>query len=359
MGDSIRSLLRRTSSRHQPWQLSLAIALGVVCGILPKFSLLFCVVCVLCCALPIHLPLAAVICCISSFFVGALTQTAGRAGLWSLTSPSLVDMWSSLDRLPWLPWLGLHNSVVHGSLLIGLGIALPVFLLTRPLAVRLSPARRVDSEMAGDPDFAHELKGAVAVDWSGSSDIARRSQSISVSVVDENTCHELEKLLATCNADQANDVGPAEVAQRAAQMVQYVDELLASPEFQPTPSIAPLPVAAPAAKVHLSDVCPGTAATGLSSNPPAGRATSAVDASASTRFIHQPQQQKVLQPYVQASGTARGPLDPRGTPHAGETALHRHNTAAEVATRRPVGDAHQAETLRYLLEHLRAIKDKV
>lgn len=359
MGDTIRSLLRRTSSCHQPWQLSLAIAMGVVCGLLPKFSLLFCVVAVLCCGLPIHLPLAAVICCISSFFVGPLTQTAGRAGLWSLTSPSLVDMWSSLDSLPWLPWIGLHNSVVHGSLLIGLSIALPVFLLTKPLAVRLSPARRVESEMAVDPDFAHVVKPAVAADWSGSSALAKRSQSISVSVVDENTCHELEKLLATCNADQANDVGAAQVAQRAAQMVQYVDELLASTDFQPTPCSAPNPLDVPATKVKPSGVCQDSAATSLAANPAASPATTVVDASSSTRFIHQPQQQSVIQPYVQASGQARDAMDPRGTPHAGEAALHRHNSAAEVAKRRPVGDAHQAETLRYLLEHLRAIKDKV
>lgn len=359
MGDTIRSLLRRTSSCHQPWQLSLAIALGVVCGILPKFSLLFCFVAVLCCGLPIHLPLAAAICCISSFFVGPLTQTAGRAGLWSLTSPSLVDMWSSLDSLPWLPWIGLHNSVVHGSLLIGLCMALPIFLLTKPLAARLSPSRGVDSEVAVDPDFALELKPAVAADWSGSSALAKRSQSISVSVVDEHTCHELEKLLATCNADQANDVGPAQVAQRAAQMVQYVDELLASADFQPSSSSALTPVAGSAAKVNPSGVCQDSAATSLAGDLTADRATPAVDSSSSTRFIHQPQQQSVIQPYVQASGQARDAVEPKGIPHTGESALHRHNSAAEVAKRRPVGDAHQAETLRYLLEHLRAIKDKV
>lgn len=360
MGDSIRSLLRRTSSCHQPWQLSLAIALGVVCGILPKFSLLFSVVAVLCCGLPIHLPLAAVICCISSFFAAPLAQTAGRAGLWSLTSPRLTDMWSSLDGLPWLPWIGLNNSVVHGSLLIGLGVALPIFFLTKPLAVRLSPARRFDSEMSVDLDFAHELKPAVAVAWSGSSELATRSQSISVSVVDENTCHELEKLLATCNADQASNVGPAQVAQRAAQMVQYVDELLASPDFQPTPSAVPKTEDAPAVKAHPSGVGQEAATTAsLAAGSPTSRVTSTEDSSHSTRFVHRPQQQRVNQPYVQGPDQSIEATDRSGTTRAGEPALHRHNSSAEVATRRPTGDAHQAETLRYLLEHLRAIKDKV
>lgn len=349
MGDSIRSLLRRTSSCHLPWQISAGLALGVLCGLLPKFSLLFCVVAVLCCGLPIHLPLAAVSCFIFAFAAGPLTQAAGRTGLWSLTNPSLIDMWSSLDGLPWLPWFGLNNSVVHGSLLLGLGIALPVFFLTKPLAVRLSPARRDKLEQALDPAFTHELKPAVAVDWSGSSELSVRSHPISVSVVNEDTCRELEKLLATCNAGQAHNAAPQQVAQRAAQMVQYVDELLASPDFQLTPSTAQSPVGVAAVDVHPDEIRPQAAA--LFNTQPAGQVSTSLDSTGGAQFN--------CQPTTHELGTARDAIDSSGKIHAAGAALHRHSSAAEVAMRSAVGDANQAETLRYLLEHLRAIKDKV
>lgn len=394
MGDSIRSLLRRTSSCHQPWQLSTALALGVVCGLLPKFSLLFCAIAVVCCCLPIHLPLAAATCFMLSFAVGPLTQTAGRAGLWSLAHSGLSDMWSSLDSLPWLTWVGLNNTVVHGSLLIGLGLALPIFLLTRPLVTSMSPARAADPEMSGDPDFIHELKPVVAArtnitrsepltttplvtlperhkptqstegDWSALSECGADLCSSTVSIVDENTCHELEKLLATCSADEANNVGAPQVAQRAAQMAQYVDDLLATCDLNPPPPVASPPVDAPAAKAqprgveHCAATEPNSTADPLAvrklANTPAPASTSG-----STRFIHHPQEQSVIQPYVQPaepSGNPSAAKDGRGTPKAQP---HKDRVMVEVSQRQPIADTQQAETLRYLLEHLRAIKDKV
>ncbi len=400
MGDAIRSLLHRSSSCHQPWQLSAAIALGVVCGLLPKFSLLFCAIVVVCCALPIHLPLAACTCFMLSFAAGPLTQAAGRAGLWSLTNSSLVDMWSSVDQIPWLPWIGLNNSVVHGSFLIGLGIAVPVFFLSRPLAARLSPARSAASALAADPDFAQELKPAVAarkavasstalpcaptrsetpvvsrldeptgpeqpvvVEWSGLSQRRTSDHAISVSVVDEHSCHELEKLLATCNAEQAHSVGPVQVAQRAAQMAQYVDDLLTSCDLHPTPSIAQALVDGPATTVEPTDaqqVTQGSdSAPTPAAEPPDGQVPTSANSSNSTRFIHQAQERNTVQPYIPTAGRARDSASPREPTHAGEVALRKDTGVAAASTRRPIGDTHQAETLRYLLEHLRAIQDKV
>ncbi len=361
MGDSIRSLLRRTSSCNRPWQLSAALALGLLCGLLPKASLLFCGLALLCCCLPIHLPLAACTCFLLSFLAGPLTETAGRAGLWSLTHSSLADIWTSLDALPWLPWVGLNNSVVHGSLLIGLGLALPVFFLTRPLASSLSPYRASHLATAVDPAFRHEPTPAVAarnsqmrwkpaaaaapvlatqdladkpsapplpmeLAWDGLAARGASDCSTGHFKVDENTCLELEKLLATCNADHAHDVSATQVAQRAAQMAEYVDELLSACEPEPS-----------------------TSTSSFATTSPSG----------STLFIHQSQQPTVVQPYVQPAEPNREPASSRQAIHTQSVDSRGNTGLAELATRRAAGDAQQADTLRYLLEHLRAIKDKV
>ena len=408
MGDSIRSLLRRTSSCNRPWQLSAALALGVLCGLLPKFSLLFCALAAMCCCLPIHLPLAACTCFTFSFLTGPLAQTAGQAGLWSLTHASLADMWATLDVLPWLPWMGLNNSVVHGSLLIGLGLALPVFFLTRPLAASLSPARASRLATASDPDFKHELIPAVArrnsitrrvpasaaglataasalaerpreplpLSEAQRNEVAARSgrdAATSLPMVDENTCLELEKLLATCSTDQANEMSAPQVAQRAAQMAQYVDELLSACELEPPTSGADRPLELPAvdAPATAVDHAPsaagagsGAAAHSSASSPakPSAACPEAASSSGSTLFIHQPQQPTVVQPYVQPTELTRdsaGLHSSTRTESAGARERGHVAQVAQVAERRAVNDAHQAETLRYLLEHLRAIKDKV
>lgn len=396
MGDSIRSLLRRTSSCHQPWQLSAALALGVVCGLLPKFSLLFGALAMVCCVLPIHLPLVAIVCGIVSSAAAPLAPVAGRTGLWSLTSPSLIDMWSSLDSLPWMSWIGLNDSVVHGSLLIGVGIAVPVFLLTKPLAARLLPSGAIESAVAVDPDFAHEIKPAVAarnaikasaavtqvatpfgaplvmlpqqrreptqladLEWNGGTQRGTDGRSTGVAVIDENTCLELEKLLATCNAEQAHDLGAVQVAQRAAQMAEYVDELLAACDEPSAPSTASAHHDTPADAAQAAEArqVAGSTPTAAAELPEL-QVHTAANSSNSSRFIHQPQAPQANQPFAQAASQARGSAGPRESTHAGPVALRKHSGVSEAASRRPAADSHQAETLRYLLEHLRAIKDK-
>ena len=311
MGDFIRSLLRNTSSQHRPWQLSAAMALGVLCGLLPKFSLMFCLVGGVCCAAPIHLPVAALACLVSSIAATAMAATAGRLGLWSLTHPELMEMWLTRNSQPWVPWLGLNNSVVHGSLLIGLALLVPVYGLSKPIANHLAPPRQFDAAPA-DADFKHELRPIVArADFNEKTTlpikaIVRRSELYSIAIDpaatwpdadeklddDEQKCQELENLLANCNTAEANELSADEVVQRAAHIVQVVDDLLTSCQLEAT-------------------------------------------APAKPRRHDEP------------------PVRPVPQLHVNQLA----NT--KPATHRAAGEAHQAESLRYLLHHLKAFKDKV
>lgn len=352
MGDFIRSLLRTTSSHHRPWQLSAALALGVLCGVLPKFSLMFCLIGCVCCAAPIHLPLAALTCLISSIAPIALADTAGRVGLWSLTHPDLIEMWLTLNAQPWIPWLGLNNSVVHGSLLIGLALLLPVYVLSKPVANRLAPERQILGTVPADADFEHELKPLVAradpcaqTSLSIAANVGRhtiRSLAIETDAtwpdaeeepdVDEQTCQELENLLATCNGEEDNALSTDEVAQRAAQMAHFVDDLLTSCQLEST---APVP------KTQRQD--------------------EPLDTERRRGIGHQP-----INPpndRLEAYPTSpNGPNDESGlinhhADHANSS--HGQRVGTVSAVQRPMGQVHQAEALRYLLHHLKAIKVKV
>ncbi|MCA9180228.1 MAG: hypothetical protein KDA51_02225, partial [Planctomycetales bacterium] len=294
----------------------------------------FCVIGGLCCAAPIHLPLAALTCMVvSSSASTTMAATAGRVGLWSLTHPDLMELWFKLNALPWVSWLGLNNSVVHGSLLLGLAFLIPVYALTKPIANRVAPQRRSLGSAPVDADFEHQIKPLVAC----ADPPARASLPIETEVdryaleslaietgatwpdeeqvpdVDEQTCQELENLLATCNRDDAHGLSADEVVQRAAQMAHFVDDLLTSCHLE-SPSSASKPV--------RRDALGDRHAAHLQINP----------------------------------------SSPRGD---GDSVRHHANSShgqsvgATPTVQRPMGDVHQAETLRYLLHHLKAIKDKV
>ena len=127
----ISRLVHNTSSHSRPWQIALAVTAGLLLGILPKISLLFWLVGVICVVLPAHLPLLMLTAILISFASPLLESTVGQMGLWSLTHPQLSAYWLRLDSLPWVPWLGIHNSVVHGCLLAWFAAAVPVYLCCR------------------------------------------------------------------------------------------------------------------------------------------------------------------------------------------------------------------------------------
>ncbi len=132
LGSTLLSrFVRSTSSHHRPWQIAIAVTAGALLGILPKTSLLFLLVGMICFVMPAHLPLLALTAMLISFVSPLLQPTLGRIGLWSLTHPKLFAYWLQFDSLPLVPWLGLHNTVVNGSLFAWLVASIPVYVSSR------------------------------------------------------------------------------------------------------------------------------------------------------------------------------------------------------------------------------------
>ncbi len=124
----ICQFVRRSSSHQRPWQIALAITVGLLLGIVPKATALFVAVGLLCFILPVHLPIL-VLCAVATWSAAPLLETPmAHLGLWSLTHPTLAAYWLKLDSLPLIPWLGVHNSVVHGSILLWSCMSVPVFV---------------------------------------------------------------------------------------------------------------------------------------------------------------------------------------------------------------------------------------
>lgn len=140
-------MLKRTSKHHQPAHLAAAVALGIVVGLVPKANLLAIGLYAALLLLPIHTLLALAVSMVVAFAAGYLDPMTHALGSWLLRQEMLRPLWYWLDNTAVLPWLGLHNTVVLGSLVSGVTAAAPAYLVALRLFERMrwnATTRRVD-----------------------------------------------------------------------------------------------------------------------------------------------------------------------------------------------------------------------
>src|SRR6185436_17207402 len=127
----IRKIVRALLASNAPGQLAAGFTIGMMIGLLPKGNLIALSLCVLLFSIRCNkgLGLAAAI---AFSFVGAWTDPfAHKLGLAVLSMDAMQIKYASVFNAPLGPWLGFNNTVVAGSLLLGLYVAYPVYWLTR------------------------------------------------------------------------------------------------------------------------------------------------------------------------------------------------------------------------------------
>jgi uncharacterized protein (TIGR03546 family) len=138
----LRKVCRALVASNAPGQLAAGFTLGMMIGLVPKGNLIALSLCVLLFSIRCNKGLG-LVAAIAFTFVGPWTDPfAHRLGLAALNFQPLEAMYASVFNLPLGPWLGLNNTVVVGSLVMGLYAAYPVFWFTRLLfkIVRRTPA---------------------------------------------------------------------------------------------------------------------------------------------------------------------------------------------------------------------------
>jgi len=138
---ALRKFCQALLASNAPEQLALGFTIGMVIGLVPKGNLIALSLCVLLFSMRCNkgLGLAAAV---AFSFVGPWTDHfAHRLGFIALTFEPIQATYASIFQQPLGPWLGFNNTVVTGSLLIGLYAAYPVYWITRVLfsAVLRSP----------------------------------------------------------------------------------------------------------------------------------------------------------------------------------------------------------------------------
>lgn len=118
-GDLTRFFLRVVTHERSPRQVGLAIALGVVIGLVPKINLIALGLIFLLFALRINI-LAGLLTAAVFSWVGLLIEPAlDHLGRCVLTLVPLQGLFAWLYELPYAPWTAFNNTVVMGALFLG------------------------------------------------------------------------------------------------------------------------------------------------------------------------------------------------------------------------------------------------
>jgi uncharacterized protein (TIGR03546 family) len=141
----LRKLCRMLLASKSPEQLAFGFTIGMVIGLVPKGNLIALSLCVLLFSMRCNKGLG-LVAAIAFSFVGPWTDSfAHRLGFAALNFQPLQATYASIFNQPLGPWLGFQNTVVTGSLLLGLYVAYPVYWISRTV---LSAVMRTPEEAA-------------------------------------------------------------------------------------------------------------------------------------------------------------------------------------------------------------------
>ena len=123
----LRRAIHALFAHDTPHQLALGFALGMMLGLMPKGNLIALSMCVLLFSLRVNAGLGFAAVVLFSWAGPLVDPFADKLGLAVLSADSLQGSYAAVFQLPLGPWLGFQNTVVTGSLLVGLYLAYPVY----------------------------------------------------------------------------------------------------------------------------------------------------------------------------------------------------------------------------------------
>ncbi|XZE22583.1 DUF2062 domain-containing protein [Pirellulaceae bacterium SH449] len=139
------NLLIDLLSRHRtPGAIAGGMAFGTMLGLMPKDSLVAVCILLLIAVLPVNQLLACVATLGLTLAESLTWGVTDRIGFLTLNLDIVSSLIGSLYQFPIAPWLRLENTVVMGSLILGVATWMPCFLLTYRLSTRIQRAISTD-----------------------------------------------------------------------------------------------------------------------------------------------------------------------------------------------------------------------
>jgi uncharacterized protein (TIGR03546 family) len=127
----IRRIITALVASNSPHELAVGFTLGLIIGLVPKGNLIALSLFVMLFSLRCNKGISLVAAVLFSFAAAWTDPVAHQIGTFILNIESIQANYASVLQFPLGPWLGFNNTVVSGSLLMGLYSAYPAYWITR------------------------------------------------------------------------------------------------------------------------------------------------------------------------------------------------------------------------------------
>ncbi|WP_291171587.1 TIGR03546 family protein [Gimesia sp.] len=135
----LRFLAGAFSGASSPRQLALGFSMGMIIGLVPKENLTSVLLLFLLASLKINLSSASLATLLFSWLALLLDPLSHLIGHSVLLAAPMQGVWRWFYELPLAPWTDFNNTIVMGSLILGLLLFYPTYRLTRPLFEKYTP----------------------------------------------------------------------------------------------------------------------------------------------------------------------------------------------------------------------------
>jgi len=129
----ISSVRKAIAGRRYPSQLAWAVAFGLLLGVVPHGNLLALALLIVVLSLKLNHAMAGLTAVLVTLFAYKLDPITHQIGDFLLSQPRINEAAINAWALPLVPWTNLNNTIVLGSLVLGVFALLPVFLITYPV----------------------------------------------------------------------------------------------------------------------------------------------------------------------------------------------------------------------------------
>ncbi len=135
----LRFVAMAISADSTPRQVTLGFAMGMVIGLVPKGNLIAVALMTILCASRVNLAAGMLSAFLFSWVGMLIDPLTDKIGYFLLNVEPLIPYWTVFANQPVVPWTNFNNTVVLGSLVTGLILCYPLYLLSQPLIARLLP----------------------------------------------------------------------------------------------------------------------------------------------------------------------------------------------------------------------------
>ena len=142
----VRKVVDAVVGYNSPRELAAGFAIGMVLGLVPKGNLIAVSLLVLLFSMRVNTGIGLVAALLFSWTGAVLDPFAHKTGLYVLSIESMQATYATAMQTSLVPWTDFNNTVVAGSLAIGLYLMYPTYWLSHLAFSKLAPNSRADDK---------------------------------------------------------------------------------------------------------------------------------------------------------------------------------------------------------------------